>query len=276
MLPVQVFDITSHTIYFTGMKRLYSCLLLCAMACSAFAQTDGLFGPKPQAPARAGWLIGVNGDFDIPAADMAKRFGLSSRIGPDILYKTKTNWMIGPKVDFIFGGKVKQDSLMYNIMDMYGGNEFINNSGEREGVPVYERGYLIGMQVGKIITLSKANADNGLLLMATAGFIQHKIDIYVKDKDIPQLAGNYLKGYDRLTNGIFTEGYAGYNYMARSGMLNFHIGLDAAFGFTQGRRPYLFDVMHSGLDKRLDILFGIRGGWYLPIFKRKSEDILFY
>jgi hypothetical protein len=258
------------------MKRLFSCLLLSVLACHAFAQTDGLFGPKPMAPARAGWILGIDGDFDIPAADMAKRFGLSYRIGPQVLYKTKTNWLTGPKCDFIFGGTVKQDSLMINIMDMYGGNEFINNNGQREGVPVYERGYLIGWQLGKIITLSKANADNGLLLMASGGFIQHKIDIYVKDQDIPQLSGDYLKGYDRLTNGLFTEGYVAYNYMARSSLVNYYIGLDGMFGFTQGRRAYLYDVMHSGLDKRLDILFGIRAGWYLPIYKRKSEDILFY
>jgi len=258
------------------MKRFFIFLLLFTATLSAFAQnTDLLFGPKVKSVPRKGWILTANADFDIPAGDMAKRFGLSYRIGPGILYKTTSNWIFGPKCDFILGGNVKQDSLMANIMDKYKGNEFINNSGIREGVPTYERGYMLGWQVGKIITLSKTNADNGILLMTSGGFMQHKIDIYVKDKDIPQLSGDYLKGYDRLTNGLFAEEYVAYNYMARDGLLNFHIGLDGTFGFTQGRRTWLYDVNRSGLDKRIDILFGIRGGWYLPIFKRKSEDMLF-
>jgi len=58
-------------------------------------------------------------------------------------------------------------------------------------------------------------------------------------------------------------------------LLNFTIGVDALFGFTQDRRDYLYDVMRPDNQQRLDILFGLRGGWFIPIFKRKSEDILF-
>ena len=46
-------------------------------------------------------------------------------------------------------------------------------------------------------------------------------------------------------------------------------------GFTQGRRDFLYDTGKPGTDTRLDILYGIRGGWYIPIFKRKSEELFF-
>ncbi len=114
---------------------------------SALAQNkDKLFGngqtPKP----RHGFILNGNAAFDIPAADMAKRFGTSYRVGPAVLYKTEKNWLFGAKCDFILGDIVKQDSLMVNIRDKYSGQnthlyEFINNNGERIGVPVYERGY---------------------------------------------------------------------------------------------------------------------------------------
>jgi len=143
------------------------------------------------------------------------------------------------------------------------------------GVPVYERGYLIGLQVGKIISLTKNHPDDGITVIGSAGFIQHKIDIYNTNKDVPALQGDYLKGYDRLTNGLFVEGYAGYTHIDRHLLLNYTIGVDAMFGFTQGRRDYLYDVMHADTNQRLDILFGLRGGWFIPIFKRKSEDIMF-
>ena len=92
---------------------------------------------------------------------------------------------------------------------------------------------------------------------------------------MPQLRGAYLKGYDRLTNGGFIEQYAGYTYFSKYQLINFSIGLDCVVGFTQGRRDYLYDVMRADNAKRLDILYGIRASWYIPVFKKKSEDMLF-
>jgi hypothetical protein len=211
---------------------------------------------------------------------MAKRFGLSYRVGPALLYKTTSNWVFGAKCDFILGGTITQDSLMINIRDKYSGQsthlyEFINGNGQRIGVPVYERGYAIALQAGKVIPFKEQHPDNGLLLLTSAGFIQHKINIYDRDKTIGQLRGDYLKGYDRLTNGFFIEEYAGYTYFAKNVLLNFTIGFDALVGFTEGRRDYLYDVMRPDNQQRIDILYGIRLGWFIPIFKRKSEDILF-
>lgn len=147
--------------------------------------------------------------------------------------------------------------------------------GERAGVPMYERGYMAGLSAGRIFPLTKRNPDNGIMVLTSVGFMQHKINIFVKQQDIPQLKEEYKKGYDRLTNGLFLEQYVGYTYFARDGLLNFHIGLDAAFGFTQGRRDFLFDVKRPDDKARMDILFGIRGGIYIPLFKRKSEELIF-
>jgi len=263
------------------MKRLvFTLFYLCLVTYASAQNEDKLFGPVETPRIRQGFIINGNVGVDLPAADMAKRFGVSYRLGPALLYKTKSNWIFGAKCDFILGNIVKQDSLMINIRDKYSGPsthlyEFINGSGERVGVPVYEVGYVIGLQFGKIISFSEHHPDNGLMLLTSSGFIQHKIDIYDNDKSVPQLMGNYLKGYDRLTNGWFVEQYAGYTFFGKKGLLNFTLGLDALFGFTQGRRDYLFDVMRPDTAKRLDILYGLRGGWFIPIFKRKSEDMLF-
>lgn len=217
-------------------------------------------------------MIGVNGNFDIPLADMAERFGLSYRLGPSLQYKTKTNWIIGAKTDFIFGNKIKEKGFLENI-NTNGG--MVSLSGFRTRPNIYERGYAIGLQLGRIFNVSKKNSDNGILAMVAGGFWQHKILITNEEGQLPQLSGNYRKGYDRLTNGIFVEPYVGYIYLSNNGLINFNIGLDALVGFTQGRRNYLFDVQKPGNEKRMDILFGIRGGWYIPIFKRKSEEFFF-
>ncbi len=262
------------------MKFPICIFLFLLISASVYAQDkDKLFGTEAPKP-RTGFILNGNADFDFPAADMAKRFGVSYRLGPALLYKTGSNWIFGAKFDFIMGDQIKQDSLMINITDRYSAKsgglyEFINNSGERVGIPVYERGYAVGLTAGKIIKLNKIHPDNGLMVLTTAGFIQHRLDIYDKDKSVPQLRGVYLKGYDRLTNGSFVEEYAGYAYFSKYQLVNFTLGLDALFGFTQGRRDYLYDVMRPDNAKRLDILYGVRAGWFIPIFKRKSEDLLF-
>ncbi len=247
-------------------------VLLSVFAFHAKAQED-LFGKEEKKAPKKGWLITFNGNFDIPAGDMAKRFGLSARVGPSVYYKTQSNWMFGVKTDFIFGNIINEDSLLANVKDRYG--SYLTADGRRIGIGIYERGYMIGLEAGKIFPLTDKRPDNGILMMTSGGFIQHKITIYDADAAVAQLRGDYLKGYDRLTNGLFLEQYVGYIYFSRSALFNFHIGLDAMFGFTQGRRDYLYDVMRPDNKQRLDILLGVRGGIYIPIFKRKSEEVFY-
>ncbi len=254
-------------------------IILFFLQLSCFAQ-DGLFGPSENRESRHGFILNGNGSYDIAGGDMAKRFGNSFRLGPALLYKTTSNWLFGAKFDFIIGKNVTEDSLMINIRDKYETYshnlyEFINNDGQRIGVPVYERGYAVGLSAGKIFARSKIHPDNGFTILTTVGFMQHRINIYDKDKSVMSLRGRYLRGYDRLANGMFVEQYAGYSFFSKNKLINYTVGLDFLAGFTQGRRDYLYDVMRPDNAKRLDILTGIRAGWFIPMFKRKSEDMMF-
>ena len=261
------------------MRNLVVTLLILCLAGTVKAQD--IFGPSNDVKTRHGFILNGNVSFDLPAADMAKRFGKSYRLGPAVTYKTESNWVFGVKFDFILGNKITDDSFMINIRDKYNASfngklvELIDVNGNRSGVPIYERGYETGVQVGKIFNFKKSQPDNGLFLLTTIGFVQHKIDIYNADKSIPGIQGAYLKGYDRLTNGWCIDQYAGYAFFSKNELLNFSLGLDVMVGFTQGRRDYLFDVMRPDNQKRTDILYGIRGGWMIPVFKRKVEEVEF-
>jgi len=255
--------------------RYIAIILSISFLCTSrlFAQDD-LFGNLTEkTPARKGFVIGANGNFDMPGADMAKRFGASYRFGPSLFYKTKSNWMIGAKGDFIFGNRIREDSLMYNIATSEGA--FIDKEGLLRNVGLFERGYLVGLQAGKIFSFGSVKSDKGLLLMTGVGFIQHRIRIVDKNSDLYQIAGAYKKGYDRLANGWYLEQFAGYNHFSSNALINYHIGFSLMAGFTAGRRDYLYDVMRPGTDKRIDLLFGIRGGWYIPMFRGKSEDVYY-
>jgi hypothetical protein len=253
------------------MRVFLFALFICFSTNFVHAQAD-LFGSE-KTPARKGVVFGVNAGFDLPMGDMADRFGVSYRIGPSIMYKTTSNWLFGAKCDWIFGNQMKDDSLLANIKDRDG--VFITNQGDRQGVGTFERGYAIGLQVGKIIPVFKNETNSGILIMTGVGFMQHKINIYDRDQVIAQVNGQYKKGYDRLTNGLYVEQYVGYNHFSKNGRINFHIGFDFLAGFTKGRRDYQFDLMRKDDKSRIDILVGLRGGWYIPLFRRKSEEIFF-
>lgn len=247
----------------------------CAVLSAGAQSDDDLFGSGEVAPRRRGIVLGFNTGVDLPVADMADRFGASLRVGPSIFFKTPSNWMFGVKGDFLFGSKINEDSLLINVRDDEG--LFLDDAGQRTGAAINMRGYTLGLQAGRIFGLTPA-ADaggRGILVLLGAGFIQHKIQFFNQLGTIAQIRGDYRKGYDRLTNGIYTEAFAGYNHFSKKGLFNFHIGLNALVGFTGGRRDYLFDVQRSGTGNRLDVLLGVRGGLYLPLWKKKSEEVFF-
>jgi len=254
------------------MKKIltFLSLLLC---CSepAMAQDD-LFGTEKKKPLK-GFIISLHGVFDVPMADMADRFGVSYRVGPSVFYKTSGNWMLGLKADFLFGNKIKEPGFLSNMIGTRDG--VLNASGFRTTITTLERGFLFGVQAGKIFNLNSNRPDNGILALTSVGFMQHKILVSNRDQNIPQLDNEYLHGYDRLANGFFVEEFVGYNHFSASGLVNFNIGLNVLAGFTKGRRDVHFDTRQPGNESRLDMLIGVKGSWYIPIVKRKSEELFF-
>ncbi len=258
------------------MRMLYRkpAFLILALAAALTGNTLKAQDAASTAPkASRGLIFSANGAYDIPLADMADRFGGSFRVGPSVMYKTSNNWLIGAKLDFIFGNKMKEDSLLINVRDKQG--YFIDQNGSRTKLPLYERGYIIAGQVGKIFPLHDRNLNSGIMALTSVGFIQHKINIFDRDHVVPQVRGDYRKGYDRLTNGIYLDQFIGYAFFSESRLVNFYAGLQVSWGFTQGRRDYLFDVNRPDTKPRNDAMFGIRVGWMIPVFKNKVDEIYF-
>jgi hypothetical protein len=207
---------------------------------------------------------------DIPGADMSKRFGLSYRLGLALQYKTDRNFVFGLKGELITGNNIQEDSLLSNAYTSQGG--VITQLGEVLKVGIFERGYLVGFQAGKLFPLSAQNVNSGITTLFSAGFMQHKIKLFDRDNSFPQLRNGYDKGYDRLTNGLYIENFTGYLYHAKNKAINFYAGINMVMGFTKGRRDYLYDVARADDASRKDILMGIRLGWILPIYKKIVED----
>ncbi len=213
-------------------------------------------------------------NFQWPGGDLADRFGASSTIGPGFMHKTSKNWIIGADINFIFGNRLREDSLIQNLINSDG--FVISDQGHYAEVSFFERGFYSSFRIGKVIPVFGSNENSGLLIMAGAGYLQHKINIKVKENSAAQLRGDYLKGYDRLTDGFCTNLFVGYMYMGNTRLANFFVGMEMVQAWTQNRRSMNFDTMRRDDKKRFDMLNGIRIGWIIPFNKREPDEYYYY
>jgi len=217
-------------------------------------------------------LVYMSYAIQLPGGDLADRFGINSSLGLAGDFKTKKNFSFGLSGSFIFGNKVKEDVLA-SLKNSYG--DIIDNSGNIADVLVLERGFTVNANAGWIWPLVGPNPNSGILFKIGGGFLQHKVRIEANKNYVPQIQGEYVKGYDRLTNGLLLTQFIGYQYLSNKRLINFYAGIELMQGFTKNRRDYNFDLMGPDNTNRLDFLYGIRAGWILPIYRRPPKEIYY-
>ncbi len=210
---------------------------------------------------------------NLPLGDLAKRFGFFNNGGIQYLHKTKSNFLIGARGLYTFGSNIKEPNALQNLGTITGGT--INNNGIVGLLRVYQRGYYAGVDFGKIFITNKKNANSGLFTLTSIGFVQHKIHIFDRENEYPQLSGNYIKGYDRLTQGWYVDEMLGYMYFSKNKKISLFGGLNFNYASTKGQRPWWFDVQKTGLDKRNDMNLGAVVGWMIPIYPRKVDQVYY-
>ena len=211
----------------------------------------------------------------IPIGDFADRFGFTNNIGASFAYKTKSNWIFSVGGHYMFGNNVAgKDSLLGNLLNS--GNIIIGANGEQAFVDISQQGYVIDFQFGKIFPWAAPNPNSGFIFTLGGGFMEHWIRYNAEGDNVPQLRGDYHKGYDRLTNGIFIQEFIGYHFQGNTKMLNFYGGFEFTQGFTGNRRSYDIPTMSVKNDKYNDFLFGFRIGWMMPFYKRNQDKYYYY
>jgi len=210
----------------------------------------------------------------LPGGDLKNRFGNNSTIGPAITYKTKSNWVYGLDWNLIFGNKINEDSIFKSIATSSG--EIIDGNGYPAYINLYERGFVSSVKFGKLIPLNSYNPNSGLILLASVGFLQHKIRIDNPDNAAYQIKGDYKKGYDQLTNGLSISEYIGYMFYGKNNLINFYSGFEFTQAWTQNRRSYNFNTQSKDVSKRLDLMIGAKIGWMIPIYNRKPSKYYYH
>ncbi len=72
--------------------------------------------------------------------------------------------------------------------------------------------------------------------------MQHKLKYNFAKDLLPQLEGDYVKGYDRLSNGFMTYQFIGYQHMDPRQYVSLIGGVEFYQGYTQSRRGYNYDT----------------------------------
>ncbi|MES2627524.1 MAG: hypothetical protein V4616_01025 [Bacteroidota bacterium] len=215
-------------------------------------------------------MLSFNYGFYTPGGDLKNRFGNNSAIGSLFQYKTKSNFVFGAEGTFFFGRNVKENHVLDQLASPDG--EVFDKSSQPSAIIFFERGFTLSASVGKIFPVFGPNPNSGILLRVGGGFMQHKIRIEHQNNRIPQLENDYIKGYDRLTNGPMLNQFVGYMLMSNNKFANFYLGVEAIEGFTKSRRGYNYDTRMPDTANRLDLMYGVKAGICILFYKRTSTE----
>jgi len=220
------------------------------------------------------FIVSVGYAYQFPSGDLSERFGNNSTIGPAVHYKTNKNWLWTVEMNFIFGSKVKNSNEIIAGLETEDGN-LIGLDGIYVNLRPMERGFTLFAKAGKIIPVFNINPNSGLFFNVGTGYIQHKIRWDVEGNNVPALDADYKKGYDRFTEGFALTQELGLFYMGGQRLWNFKVSLEAVESFTTMKR-YNFDTM-SGDDKsRLDLFFGAKVSWMIPLYGRAPKKMYYF
>lgn len=213
--------------------------------------------------------------YHLPGGDLQDRFGANFSPGLQVAYITnKKNWILSMQSSFQFGSDVKTDVLA-NLRTAEG--FIISNDRSVADIQLRERGFYLGLAIGKLISLSAKNYRSGIRLDLGAGLLQHQIRIQDDPvRTVAPLTGDYRKGYDRLSNGFALRQFIGYQVLSRDRRANFFAGIELIEGFTQSRRTFDFSIRQRDQTQRLDLLYGFRVGLTLPFYIGQSPDEIYY
>lgn len=219
--------------------------------------------------------VSVQYGLNATGGDLREKHGFFNHIGLLAGYKTKKNWIYAVEGNYMFGGDVRATGLFDALVDSKG--NITDQNGDVATVQVQSRGMFINGSVGKILPVLSPNPNSGLYVSLGAGFLAHKLRIETQEHVVPEIELDYKKGYDRLAQGLNISEFVGYAFMANQGFVNFYAGFYFQQGFTYNKREIFFDTpdIPVSQDLLLDIQYGIKLAWLVPVYQRKPKDFYF-
>lgn len=218
----------------------------------------------------AAFVPHISYSYQFTGGDIANRYGDNSTIGVGLKYKTTKNFIFSFDANFIFGNEVKNaDSILWMVETDLG--YIIDGNGTYALYALYERGYNLNFSFGKILPVLNPNPNSGLMITAGFGYTLHRMKIDIQHSTAPQISDDYGKAYDLLAGGLSLNQFVGWFFMSNSKATNFYLGFEFHQAFTSSLRDWNISTMQKDNNRYIDLFYGIKVGWTLPIYQRAPD-----
>ncbi len=218
--------------------------------------------------------VDANYAYQFPFGSLAKTFKNNSNIGIGVTYKTAGNWTYGVCFNYLFGSKVKNQAAVLGENMLTSNGDLIDGNGQKATIYFEGRYWNLSASLGKIVPLDKWK-NSGLWFRADFGFFEHKIRINDPDSQIPQLLGDYKKGYDQRAGGFCMTQFIGYVFMRKVRVTSFYAGVEVSEIWTKSNRNFQFLLHGKDESKKFSVLLGIKVGWIIPIYEKRKIETLY-
>ena len=216
----------------------------------------------------------VNYNYQFAFGNISKTFGNNSSVGACYFFETTKNYLFGIEGSYMFGNKIKDESIFDGISSSDGG--VIGGNGQYANINLMEIGFNTYLLAGFCFHNSEKNLS-GVYLSQGIGYLQHKIFIDTKNQNIPQLNENMKKGYDRFSNGISTKFSIDYKFYHEIGMFQISSGLNYTIAYTKIQRNYDFANNLKYPNKmNWDNFLGLKFEVIIPINRKNDEQFHYF
>ena len=215
--------------------------------------------------------------YHFPMGDLRNYFKNNFAVGPGFTFKSKSNWTVGFHFDYMFGANLR-DSAYFNGTLANDDGIVIDGNGlvSPGGITAEGRYWSLMADFGKIIPVDRWK-NSGIWLRMGLGYFSHKLRVDDVSKQYPQLDDNYAKGYDRRSGGFALNQFIGYQFIRKNRMLNFFVGIEFHEMWTKPNRNYIFfEGTTADMPAKFSGLIGIKAGWNIPLYERKTTTTFYY
>ena len=204
---------------------------------------------------------------EVPGADLADRYGLNGKFEFKLEYLTDANIAVYGKAGMRINQNVKEDVLASARTSdgfVIGVNGFYADLFGRK------RGIDGGIGLDYLIPVSKNDLRFGLAMVYTT----HWVNIVDDSRSVPIILEESRQFYDRFVSGFGIEENLQYQFNIGSNKAALLLGLQFGQSFTREHRYLL--IGENTPSQRLDLYFGLKATYLLPLFRFETKETIFY
>lgn len=222
--------------------------------------------PPNQKNEEKSWiLMHVAATYSVNSGDWAERYPAYTALPLRLEYYHKNKYTLGADFSFYLGSQVNSVGMFPDMTDEDG--SLRDNNGYPAVIRYYMRGWSSRAYALKIIPLNynaQKEARWSMQLGGGLGYTRHYTKFNFDLDMVPQLEGEYLGGYDRLSAGAQLFEQLRFQYLDNSSV-SLSAGFELLQGFTKHQRAYDFSSRSAQQQNFFDLGFGAFVGVIIPI-----------